>query len=585
MFINESGAIHVDDEELSVIDIFSNLATISLNQNENQSLNITRRKGLDKILGFLRFDKNIEFNNPHKSFIQYLEPAMPGRSIGIVFNRREDGTLFVSKNNNEVDLSNMEIYSGEGIVGNMGESTDSKFVSGKGALEKVLSEFEQDNRNLFTQLFGENGLPEMMAVCPIYGLNSSDNDLALIFMYDISEEEKGEWQRLLTLAAGLYSIRLTIEKLKEVKVDTKVQSPIDSTLSGQMVNKLNNHLSVIMGQSELMAIRKDISDQLKDEINKVLHEAEAASCLIKDLSDPQKDKSLSESINQEDVSPINSTIEKVLKQSFISDNLYMISGRPREIQLNLDTVSNSEISPDQLHRLFEEALNRFGSIASEEDIFTIATYEIDDYLYLDISRHHKNFPPVDQVAEFGDFLLPEDVLGFRPTDTFLEHMSEMIGFYAYDKHSTEPTYLSFKFPAMLDESFIASSKRKPKILAIDDQQLILDLISAMCQTVGYDVVTADSGRQGLDLATENDFDVVLTDLAMPGMSGLEVAEEIKKAKPNIPIILITGWEVNIEKQRLDASGIIKVLYKPFRIEQLTEIINDLVEQKYSSGNN
>jgi CheY-like chemotaxis protein/drug/metabolite transporter superfamily protein YnfA/putative methionine-R-sulfoxide reductase with GAF domain len=584
MFINESGAIQVDDEELSIIEIFSNLATVALNQNENQSLNISRRKGLDKILGFLRFDKKIDFNNPYKSFVNYLESAMPGRSIGIVFNRRDNGTLFVSGNYNEIDLSKMEIYCGEGIVGNMGESTESKFVSGKGAIEKALTEFEQNNRNMFTQLFGENGLPEMMAVCPIYGLNSSDYNLAVIFMYDISEEEKGEWQRLLTLADGLYSIRLTIESLKAVSVETNEKATGEFIPSGQMINKLNNHLSIIMGQSELMAIRKDISDQLKDEINKVLHEAEAASGLIKDLSDPKKEKLSNVIEKQVSEPPINQTIETVLEQSFISDNLYMISGRPREVQLNLDQVSDSEISPDDLHRLFEEALNRFGSIASEEDIFTIATYEIDDYLYLDISRHHKNFPPVDQVAEFGDYLLPEDVLDFRPTDTFLEHMSQMIGFYAYDKHSTEPTYLSFKFPAISDENFISPPIRKPKILAIDDQQLILDLISAMCQTVGYDVITADTGRQGLDLATENDFDVVLTDLAMPGMSGLEVAEEIKKAKPNVPIILITGWEVNIEKERLDTSGIIKVLYKPFRIEQLTEIINDLVEQKYSSGN-
>ena len=110
------------------------------------------------------------------------------------------------------------------------------------------------------------------------------------------------------------------------------------------------------------------------------------------------------------------------------------------------------------------------------------------------------------------------------------------------------------------------------MLAIDDEEVILDLISAMCQSMGYRVRTALSGREGIDLALEEKFDIVLTDLAMPDISGYEVARSIRKVYADIPIILVTGWEAKLDSGRLEPSGITRVLYKPFRIEQLTEII-------------
>ena len=111
-----------------------------------------------------------------------------------------------------------------------------------------------------------------------------------------------------------------------------------------------------------------------------------------------------------------------------------------------------------------------------------------------------------------------------------------------------------------------------RILAIDDQLIILDLITAMCQSLGYEVRTATSGREGLQLARAERFDLVLTDLAMPDISGLETAKQIRALHPEVPIILVTGWEASIDRRQLTQAGISDVLYKPFRIEQLTDII-------------
>ncbi len=107
--------------------------------------------------------------------------------------------------------------------------------------------------------------------------------------------------------------------------------------------------------------------------------------------------------------------------------------------------------------------------------------------------------------------------------------------------------------------------------------VILDLIAAMSQSMGYEVAVASSGPEGIALARRQRFTLVLTDLAMPGMSGLEVAAEIRKLQPDTPIVLVTGWEVTTDRAQLEEAGIVRVLYKPFRIEQLTEIIRSAVQ--------
>ena len=94
----------------------------------------------------------------------------------------------------------------------------------------------------------------------------------------------------------------------------------------------------------------------------------------------------------------------------------------------------------------------------------------------------------------------------------------------------------------------------------------------MCQSRGYEVATARSGDEGLRLAAASRFDVILTDLAMPGISGLAVAREIRKTYPDVPIILVTGWERTLDPAQITSAGITEVLYKPFRFEQLTEVV-------------
>jgi CheY-like chemotaxis protein len=118
-----------------------------------------------------------------------------------------------------------------------------------------------------------------------------------------------------------------------------------------------------------------------------------------------------------------------------------------------------------------------------------------------------------------------------------------------------------------------------RILAIDDQKMILDLLESMLSTLGHKTEVAESGEEGLRKFGSDSFDLVITDLGMPDISGFEVSQKIKQLKPEIPIVLITGWGANFEEAQLKEAGVDYLLAKPFRLEQLVEVVEKVVQPK------
>lgn len=581
LFIKDTKAFNVEDSDLKTIEIYANLARLSLQRQESLNLNITRRKGLDKIISLLRFENSITFENNQNYFVEHLSNTLPKKSMAVTFEKQTNG-LFKASNGFNIDneiLQKFEILPGEGFLGNMNVSMDTIFIYGKNKIDDAVKVFDEHNQALFFKMFGERGLPSFLAICPIYNLHGLVG-ASLFCMFSVSEEEKGEWQKLLTLASGLYSIRLTINQLKTKSIEVSSENDSVSQRLGNTVNRLNNHLSAIIGNAELIAVREDLSGDIKNYFQTIINESEQAAQFLRDSIGKFAESASSDS-KQKTIPTVNDLIQERVKKIFISENIYQLGGAPHDVNISLGKSHCIELSTEKFQSLFDEVINRFAVTVAHEDVITIATYVSDQHVYLDISSHHKNFPPIQNVSEIGEYQLPTQVIKNRPADRFLEYITSENCYYAYDKFSQIPTYLSFKFKMKSDNSEIISNKQivdEPlKILAIDDQTVILDLITAMCQNLGYQVDVAETGEKGLDMALKGSYQLILTDLAMPGISGLDVAREIRSKNSDLPIVLITGWEVNLSEEQLLAAGISRILYKPFRIEQLIEIMQSYLE--------
>jgi GAF domain-containing protein/CheY-like chemotaxis protein len=117
-----------------------------------------------------------------------------------------------------------------------------------------------------------------------------------------------------------------------------------------------------------------------------------------------------------------------------------------------------------------------------------------------------------------------------------------------------------------------TSSESVRVLVIDDEPFVRDTLGEILRQQHHDVVVADDGVSGLARFRESAFDLVMTDLAMPGMSGWQVAQAVKAARPQVPVVLVTGWGVEVQADQLQTHGVDRVMTKPFRFEDVQEVL-------------
>lgn len=116
-----------------------------------------------------------------------------------------------------------------------------------------------------------------------------------------------------------------------------------------------------------------------------------------------------------------------------------------------------------------------------------------------------------------------------------------------------------------------AKKQAPQILVVDDEKHIRDITRAFLTLNGYEVSTAENGREALDKLLNNRYDVVITDLKMPLMGGMELLEKISHMKSSAVTILLTGYAVN----KVDFSKEpFAHLRKPFSHDQLIQVVQE-----------
>ena len=115
-----------------------------------------------------------------------------------------------------------------------------------------------------------------------------------------------------------------------------------------------------------------------------------------------------------------------------------------------------------------------------------------------------------------------------------------------------------------------------KILVIDDELSIRNLLDTLLRRKGYDVVLADSGGNGLELFRREHPDVIVLDLKMPGMDGLTVLRQIRSLDPKKPVIILTGAGTTEAEQQVRALGVTEYVEKEFSLHRLGDSLKRLL---------
>ena len=112
-----------------------------------------------------------------------------------------------------------------------------------------------------------------------------------------------------------------------------------------------------------------------------------------------------------------------------------------------------------------------------------------------------------------------------------------------------------------------------RILVIDDDAMMRSVLTDILIQSGCHVDEVGSGGGGIELFSHDEYDMVLTDLGLDDMSGWEVAQKIKEASPDTPVVLITGWGMQLSEEENRTRGVDFVVSKPFKLEELRSVIN------------
>jgi PAS domain S-box-containing protein len=357
------------------------------------------------------------------------------------------------------------------------------------------------------------------------------------------------------------------------------------TLAGGVAHDFNNILSAIMGYGELAALIAPDHEELNNNICHILKASQRAkelTCQILAFSRHAEEK-----LKPVEIRLIVKEVLKLLRASLPSTI---------EIRQDIDPQSGIiEADPTQIHQLL---MNLCTNAAS--------AMEVEGGL-LEISLRNEKIS-TSQAKMFLD-IEPGHYVVLKVSDTGLGMTLEILkkifdpyfttkakgkgtglglavvhgivkrhcGGIAVESAPNRGTTFRVYFPLLEAETACDPAEIKPSlpegdecILFIDDEEDILNIGARMLCHLGYEVITSSSSMAGLNLfrAQPDRFDLVITDMTMPNLTGDKLALELMKIRPDIPIILCTGYSESINGEVAKKMGIKEFGMKPFGMHDL-----------------
>ncbi|MEE9442600.1 MAG: response regulator [candidate division Zixibacteria bacterium] len=116
-----------------------------------------------------------------------------------------------------------------------------------------------------------------------------------------------------------------------------------------------------------------------------------------------------------------------------------------------------------------------------------------------------------------------------------------------------------------------------RILIVDDNPNMSSLLSEMLEIFDYDSIRAADGVEAIEKVENEDFSLVITDMRMPKMSGLDLLQKIKRERPNLPVVVISGYAIDDEGSNLLTSLADGFLNKPFKMSDIEQLLAQVLK--------
>jgi PAS domain S-box-containing protein len=366
------------------------------------------------------------------------------------------------------------------------------------------------------------------------------------------------------------------------------------TLAGGIAHDFNNILSSIIGYAELSLLNSPKDSEQYANLNEILASGLRAKDLVKQIL------TFSRRTEQE-FKPVQ--VKLIVKEAL----KLLRASLPTTIEIHPDIRSNSlvEGDPTQVHQILMNLCTNAGHAMSEKSGVLKVSLEnvtldldfierhpeigIGEYIRLTVSDTGEGISPENLEKIFDPYFTTKEKgsgtgLGLAVVHGIVEKYGGTIMVKSeMGKSSTFEVYLPIlrAEPPRTQEFESPVLTGKESILFVDDEASITKLNKQVLDNLGYSVTTRTSSVEALELFRINSdkFDLVITDLTMPNMTGVELAVEILSIRSDIPIILCTGFSEFIGGEKVKQIGIRKFIMKPIARHILAQAIREALENR------
>jgi PAS domain S-box-containing protein len=399
---------------------------------------------------------------------------------------------------------------------------------------------------------------------------------------------------LLGVSRDITEYRTMLENEKKLEAQLRQAQKMEAigTLAGGIAHDFNNILTAVIGYSDLALGFVEKESLLEGYIHEVNTAGNRAKELVKQILTVAR-RSKTERI------PVQ--VSLIVKEAL---NLIR-STLPTtiEIQTSLNSQAIINGDPTHIHQIFMNlCTNAAQALESDSGIITVSLSDskLDpdikekpsnltpgDYITITVTDTGKGISGKDMEFIFEPYFTTKDIgtgtgLGLSVVQGIVKSYGGDISVQSEIGHgSTFTIYL----PAIKTnnrsepETFDTLPVGNERVLVIDDEPAIATLCGEILSHLGYRVTTRTNSIEALELfkSRPNDFDLVMTDMSMPNMAGDHLAAELMKIRPDIPVILCTGYNKNISETRADELGIRALLMKPLTKTILAKTVRNVLD--------
>jgi PAS domain S-box-containing protein len=365
------------------------------------------------------------------------------------------------------------------------------------------------------------------------------------------------------------------------------------TLAGGIAHDFNNILSAVLGYSELGLLQlADSTHPLHAKLNAIHHAGQRARDLVAQI--------LAFSRMQEKVrAPL--AIGPIIKESL----QLLRSSLPANIEIRSNIRTNKQVLADatEIHQVvmnlctnaYHAMLGNGGALQidlQDQALDQIGTsLDVDlppgDYVRLTISDTGCGISPAVIDRIFEPYFTTKSKTQGTGLGLAVVHgiIKSHQGAISVESQVREGTRFDVYLPVAAGGDSTDAETLRPlprgseNVLLVDDEVILVEVWQQMLESLGYRVTAVVGGPAALETfrRTPGDFDLVITDLTMPGLSGAELAQALTTIRPDIPIVLCTGFSEWFEKGRGKPIGIRQVLMKPLTMEGLARAVRDVLD--------